>query len=404
MMNSWSLTGARVALGPRKSQLTNLEIRDGRIVDIGSSAESVHTRRQLDFSGCIILPGLINSHDHLEFSLFPRLGRGPYRNAGDWARDIYRPDQSPLRELLGIPLVARLIWGGVRNLLSGVTTVCHHNRYYPKVFSRRFPVRVPRSFGWAHSLEFSPELMKRLRRTPRAWPFVMHAGEAVDRQGKDEVFQLDAMGALDSRTVLVHGVALGCRGLDLVKERGASIVWCPSSNLFLLGRTLRTAAFESGVRVALGTDSAMTGQGSLLAELRIAHRLRRVSSSRLYDMVTSDAAGAMRLSAGEGSLVPGGVADLLVVPDRGQTPAATLLKLRSGEIRMVMVGGEVKLASPELADQLPAFVRRRLYHAAAGISKGADVLLAVEAPDLLREAQTLRERLIPSGRLMSRIS
>ena len=49
------------------------------------------------------MPGLINAHDHLEFNLFPRLGRGPYPNAGEWARDIYHPDRSPIREQLRVP-------------------------------------------------------------------------------------------------------------------------------------------------------------------------------------------------------------------------------------------------------------------------------------------------------------
>src|SRR5262245_8196623 len=185
------------------------------------SAETV------ELGGHLILPGLINAHDHLEFNLYPRLGRGPYPNAGAWSRDVYRPEESPVREQSRIPKGTRLLWGGLKNLLSGVTTVCHHNPW-SVVFERNFPVRVLKRFGWAHSLEFGGNVAERFRRTPAAWPFILHLGEGVDRRSKREIFALDEAGALDGRTVLTHAVALGSRGLRLVKSKGASVIWCPS--------------------------------------------------------------------------------------------------------------------------------------------------------------------------------
>ena len=63
----------------------------------------------LDLSGLQVLPGLINAHDHLQFSLFPRLGSGPYANATEWANDIHHPDRDPVRRHVHVPKHLRLI-------------------------------------------------------------------------------------------------------------------------------------------------------------------------------------------------------------------------------------------------------------------------------------------------------
>ncbi len=403
VVNSWVLSGARVACGPLKAERLDLQIQSGEIAAIRPSASPRSEALVLDLRGCLILPGLINAHDHLEFNLFPRLGRGPYPNAGAWARDIHHPERSPIREHLRVPLGARLHWGGIKNLLSGVTTVCHHNPYDSRVFSRSFAVRVPRRLGWAHSLEFCPDLVRRFRHTPPGWPFVIHLGEAVDRPGSEEIGRLERLGALGNRTVLVHGVALGLGGLRLAQARGASLVWCPSSNMFILGRTLRRIAFESGIPIALGTDSALSGQGDLLQELRLARQVARLPASRLYEMVTREAARIMRLTEGEGSLIEGGAADLLVVKDRGMTPASTLLKLRTGEMEMVFVRGELKLVSPESLRQVAALSPTLYPLVVTGRSK-RQVFVAVDLPRLFDEVEPVLRSVVLAHKKLQRFS
>ncbi len=387
MIDSWVLTGAKIALGPEESERLDLEVRSGKIAAMGPAVRPQPGKPRLDLRGSIVLPGLINAHDHLEFNLFPRLGRGHYPNAGAWARDIYRPGEAPVRENLRVPLAARLGWGGIKNLLSGVTTVCHHNPYHPRIFSRGFTVRVPRRIGWAHSLEFSDDIPERFRDTPAAWPFVVHLGEAVDRDGRREILRLAALGALDHRTVLVHAVALGRRGLRLVRDMGAALVWCPSSNCFILGRTLDRTVLECGIPVALGTDSALSGRGDLLEELRFARKVAKVPASRLYEMVTREAARIMRLTEGEGTLSQGGCADLLVVRDSGRTPAATLMRLRAGEMELVLVRGEVKLASRGYARRLPSRALRVLQPLRLEGRTGREVFVAADLPRLFGQVE-----------------
>jgi len=317
----------------------DIAIMGRRIAAIGRVSKGALT---LDLSGHRILPGLINAHDHLEFNLYSRMGNGPYPNAGAWARDVYRPNDSPIQEQLQIPKGIRLIWGGLKNLISGVTTVCHHNPRELTVFDRNFPVRVVKRFGWAHSLEFTPHVAKIFRATPEGWPFIVHLGEGRDRVTRREIFELDKLGALDSRTVMVHAIGLDRAGLKLAKERGASIVWCPSSNLFLFGRTLSDGVLSSGIPIALGSDSALTGDGDLLDEIRVARKASGVSSAAIYRMVTTDAARILRLPGGD--IKVGGLADLIAIPETRRFPASPAL---------VIVGGKVKLIAPSLARRMP---------------------------------------------------
>jgi cytosine/adenosine deaminase-related metal-dependent hydrolase len=279
----------------------------------------------LDLEGLQILPGLINAHDHLELNLFPRLGRGVYPNASCWARDIYHPDRTPIREHLRVSKELRLLWGGLKNLLSGVTLVCHHNPSHP-VFDRNFPVRVAESLGWAHSLDFSPDLAERFRATPEDCVFIVHLGEGTDRQSACEIFRLRDAGALDARTVLVHAVALDKAGLELVRNAGAAIVWCPSANLFTLGRTLKP---PEGIPLALGTDSAITGEGDLLDEIALA---RTLTKRDVLPMVSTDAARILRIPPND---------DFIAAPEFGRAP------------ELVVIDERIRLISPKLAEQLP---------------------------------------------------
>jgi len=333
------LTGARIATGPRTTVRRDLTIQDGRI-----RFDAPH-ERNLDMGGFLLLPGLINAHDHLEFNLFPRLGSRLYANALDWAADIYRPAQSPVREHLSVPKPVRLYWGGLRNLLSGVTTVAHHNPFDEATFDARFPTRVLRRFAWAHSLDFSHDLTERYRKAPAYFPFILHAAEGTDAEASSEIARLDALGVLDPRTVLVHAIAVGPREIALLQERRCSIVWCPGSNLALYGRTLSRAVFDSVIPIALGTDSALTSHTDLCDELRLAHSLG-IDSERLYRMVTTDAASILRLTNGEGEIRNGGAADLIAVEDRGQTPAEAMLDLQP---LMAIVNGRIRLLAGGLA-------------------------------------------------------
>ncbi len=308
----------------------------------GSEARIHGPRGVLDLAGHLLLPGLINAHDHLEFNLFPRLGNRRYGNAGEWARDIYHPERSPIREHLRVPKHVRLWWGGLKNLLSGATTVCHHNPYERAVFGASFPVRVVRRFAWAHSLEFEPDLAARFRKAPPNYPFLVHCGEGTDAQARGELEALDPLGALDGRTAIVHGVALDGQGLDLMRRRGAALIWCPTSNRLMLGRTVSRLVLRSEIPIALGTDSAVSAPVDLLDEVAAAKRY--LPMERLYDMVSAAPAKILRLTSGAMAN------DWVAVRSDSHVPVKALLE---GSIALVVVRGRIRLIAPSLARQLP---------------------------------------------------
>jgi cytosine/adenosine deaminase-related metal-dependent hydrolase len=348
--------GARFALGPSDSVPAEMRIRGGRIDAIvaDDKRSSLPTGGDcVDLQGYLVLPGLVNAHDHLEFALFPRLGRGGYNNFLEWAEDIHLSQAPQIARHRLVPKEVRLWWGGIRNILSGVTTVCHHNPFEPEVFSEDFIVRVLKDYGWAHSLALEPAAARKKRLNPKDQPFFIHLAEGIDEQSAQEIFNLWRAGGLDEHTVVIHGLGLGEKGSALLLSAGAGLVWCPSSNLFLFGKSMSSEEVRQFPKVALGSDSPLTAEGDLLDEIRCAHQRLQASETELYGYVTQQAARLLDLKNGEGVFRPGGVADLIAVRDTGRTPAETLTALSYRKVELVLLGGRVQLVSPELRKRLP---------------------------------------------------
>jgi cytosine/adenosine deaminase-related metal-dependent hydrolase len=184
------------------------------------------------------------------------------------------------------------------------------------------------------------------RRTSVDWPWIIHAAEGVDEEAREEFWRLEQLGCLKTNTLLVHGVALGAPERRRLSAASAGLIWCPSSNLYLFGLTADVAELIQQGRVAIGTDSRLTGSRDLLDELRTAAAQVAMSPGALESMVTRDAARLLRLP-GCGALAPQGRADLLVVP-----AGMPLERVRRTDIRLVMVDGIALYADPDIARAL----------------------------------------------------
>jgi cytosine/adenosine deaminase-related metal-dependent hydrolase len=277
-----------------------------------------------------VRPGLINAHDHLHRNHYGRLADPPYRNAYEWGRDIHRRRAAEIERGRALPRRAALLRGAWKNLAAGVTTVVHHDPWEPD-FEAAFPIRVA-PVRCAHSLVFEPR-----RPPPGTGPFTIHLAEGTDAEAAEEVREVERLGLLTPDLLAVHVVGADADGVSRLRASGAAVVWCPSSNLHLFGRTAPPALLAPGIDVLLGSDSLLTGAGDLLDELRLAREIGYLPDERLLDAVGATA--ARRLGLPTPSLEPGAAADLVVL----RRPA---LEARAEDVALVMVGGAVRILGP----------------------------------------------------------
>ena len=310
----------------------------------------------IDLGGSFMFPGLINAHDHLELNSQPRLKwRERYANASEWIADFQpRFDTDPALAVTRPETLDDRVWvGGLKNLLAGVTTVCHHNPLH-RVLRRRFPVRVVEQFGFSHSLHIDGEAVAASHhRTPPEWPWMIHAAEGLDESAQAELDTFDRLGCLASNTVFIHGVAFCHAAAERVIGAGAGLVWCPSSNQFLFDATADVRAFDDADRLALGSDSRLSGERDLLDELKAAHATRQLSAEGVARTVSTGAADLLRLKQG-GRFTVGAPADLTVVQPNEACPFDTLVSATRQDIRLTMIDGEPRVADASLANVFTA--------------------------------------------------
>jgi cytosine/adenosine deaminase-related metal-dependent hydrolase len=316
-----------------------LMISKGKIAsaETGNNKTS-HTGKQLvlHFNDALVLPGLINSHDHLDFDLFPQLGNRKYADYIEWGKDIHAVNKKEISNVLQVPRHLRVQWGIYKNMIAGVTTVVHHGQH---LHVNNPPINVYQRCNMLHSVQLEKKLALKLNNPfAKSWPFVIHIGEGTNEQSHDEIDTLIRINYFKKKLIGVHGIALNTRQA----KHFEALIWCPGSNFFLQGITADVQHLKEHTNILFGTDSTVSASWNIWQQLRLAKATNMLNDAHLFNTVTTTAASVWKLNAGV--INKGFDADIIVVEKRNnEDNIATFYASDPGNILLVLKSGNIVL-------------------------------------------------------------
>ena len=397
-----------------------LRCETGTIAAVGASVDPEPGDEVIEGRGLALVPGLVNAHTHAAMTLF----RG-------FADDL------PLMEWLERhiwPIEKRMTdddvyWGTrlacLEMVRNGIT--CFWDMYWHADATARAvedaglravtaapliddadPAKSERACSDAdRSLErisaagaelagpgFAPHAIYSVSERSLRWvagraaeleiPIQIHLSETEDEvaicvaeRGERPAFYLDRIGMLGPRTVLAHGCWLDRAELELIAERGATVVTNPVANLKLaVGRMFSyLEARAAGVAVGLGTDGP--GSNNSLDLLADAKAFALVQKNDARDPAAVAAPEVLEIASGRRSellagraIEAGAPADFILV--REDAPELSLGTLEAGLVyaasgavvdttvvagRPLMRGGRVEGADEVVAKAREAAAR-----------------------------------------------
>lgn len=341
------LNNVRIALTDNK---VSIRVINGKIAQIlpGHFHEKTEGL-DLTFDNAIIFPGLINSHDHLDFNLYPSMGNGIYPNYTEWGAHIHRTYKDVIGEVLKVPEELRIQWGIYKNLLCGVTTVVNHGKL---INASDELITVYQDCQSIHSVQFEKKWRLALNRPIKKNSLVViHCGEGTDFSAADEISKLTNWNLLRRNLVAVHGVAM----TEDQSKKFKALVWCPESNYFLLGKTAPVNLLKKHLPILFGTDSTLTGSWNIWNHIRKAKQTKLFSDHELYNSLTINAASTWGLNTGV--LEEGKDADLVIVKVKtGENKNGTFFLTDPQDILAVIHKGDIVLFDQELFPQLKEII------------------------------------------------
>ena len=389
-------------------------IKDGLIVKISqkkdSGSNAFSAKETIDASGCIVMPGLVNTHTHLPMVCFRGMA-----------------DDLPLMKWLNehiFPAEARfvnkkMVYDGAtlamaEMILSGTTTFCDGYFFedaiteavsvagmravvsqgfsdfimpdkssFEKMMAaaKRFvtrwqpyaPMITPAYF--CHSpYTCSPATLVRVKEAAREAGilYLIHLLENKDeidtilnRYGKKPVQHLLDLGVLDDQTVAVHCNWLTKEDIAVFADLGVKVSHNPESSMKLAaGVAPVPEMLKHGIKVGLGTDgSASNNDLDMFREMDTAAKIHKVTSldptvmsaETVLTMATIGGAKVLGLDKFIGSIETGKQADIILV-DMNQPHLIPLYNCysqlvyaaRGADVKTSIINGKIVMKDRQL--------------------------------------------------------
>jgi len=300
---------------------------------------------QLHFNHALVFPGLINSHDHLDFNLFPAFGDRIYENYTEWGKYIHDNYSDEIAAVLTIPIVLREQWGMLKNLICGVTTVVNHGE---SLTIKDRPISVHEQYYCLHSVQFEKKWKLKLNHPLNIkYPVVIHIGEGTNEAAKEEINQLIQWNLLHKTLIGVHAVAMSAKQAEKFK----AIVWCPQSNYFLLNKTAPVDELKKYTKILFGTDSTLTGNWDIWDHIRLARETKLLTDLELYETLHLNPSAIWGLPNRE--IAAGNNADIVIARIKDDKDVMNaFFSVEPKDILLVMHQGNIRMFDSSLHPQL----------------------------------------------------
>jgi len=156
-------------------------------------------------------------------------------------------------------------------------------------------------------------------------------------QARDYLDTYEAHGLLGGRGLYGHAIHLEPREKDRLREVGAGLVHCPTSNTFIGSGLFDMAGLMAdGHRIGLATDTGGGSSFSMLRTMAAAYEVAQLRGTALHAaqliwLATVGSAGALHMDDKIGNIAVGMEGDLVVL-DMASTPAIAQRSAQAGDI------------------------------------------------------------------------